>query len=57
VRTLALLQAAKDLPRAAEALFGYPLDGALQELTQPLHTTAAPLPQDTLDFFAGVNDD
>ena len=57
VRALALMQSAAVLPAAAAALYSYPLDGALKKLTLPLHTAAAPLAQDILEFFAGVNDD
>jgi len=42
VRTLALLKAAGALPAAAAAVFGYPLDGALTELSRPVVLAAAP---------------
>ncbi|MEE4184214.1 MAG: alpha/beta fold hydrolase [Gammaproteobacteria bacterium] len=42
VRTLALLKAAADLPAAAAAVFTYPLDGALAELSRPAALAAAP---------------
>lgn len=41
-RTVALLKAAPGLAAAAAAVFGYPLDGALRELSQPLLLAAAP---------------
>jgi len=42
VRVLALMKSAAHLPTAAAAVFGYPLDGALADLSQPVLLAAAP---------------
>jgi len=56
-RTLALMKSSPTLPRVAEAVFNYPLVGALSQLSVPTHQAAAPLVAEMLEFFAGVTHD